>query len=137
MSLKRVVVTGIGALTPTGNTAPEFWQALASGASGAAAITRFDTEKFKTKFACEVKNFDVKDHLDRKEARKMDIFTQYAMVAADEAVKDSNILSSNFEPEDVGVIWGSGIGGLISLEKEVRDFTLGDGTPRFNPFFYS
>jgi 3-oxoacyl-[acyl-carrier-protein] synthase II len=135
MSLKRVVVTGIGALTPTGNTAPEFWQALASGASGAAAITRFDTEKFKTKFACEVKNFDVKDHLDRKEARKMDIFTQYAMVAADEAVKDSNILSSNFEPEDVGVIWGSGIGGLISLEKEVRDFTLGDGTPRFNPFF--
>jgi len=135
MQLKRVVVTGIGALTPLGNNAPDFWAALASGTSGAAPITRFDAEKFKTKFACEVKNFDVKDHLDRKESRKMDAFTQYAMVVADEAVLDSGILDTDFVPEDIGVIWASGIGGLGSLEKEIRDYTLGDGTPRFNPFF--
>ena len=135
MQLKRVVVTGIGALTPIGNTAKEYWDALANGVSGAAPITRFNAEKFKTRFACEVKNFDVKDHLDRKESRKMDPFTQYAMVAADEAVKDSGILDTDFIPEDVGVIWASGIGGLHSLEKEIRDYTNGDGTPRFNPFF--
>jgi 3-oxoacyl-[acyl-carrier-protein] synthase II len=103
--------------------------------SGAAPITHFNAEKFKTRFACEVKNFNVNDHLDRKEARKMDPFTQYAMVVADEAVKDSGILDTDFIPEDVGVIWASGIGGLHSLEKEIRDYTNGDGTPRFNPFF--
>ena len=135
MQLKRVVVTGIGALTPLGNDAQSYWDALASGTSGAAPITRFDAEKFKTKFACEIKNFDINDHLDRKEARKMDPFTQYAMVVADEAVLDSGILDTDFVPEDIGVIWASGIGGLTSLEKEIRDFTLGDGTPRFNPFF--
>ena len=135
MQLKRVVVTGIGALTPIGNTAKEYWDALANGVSGAAPITHFNAEKFKTRFACEVKNFNVNDHLDRKESRKMDPFTQYAMVAADEAVKDSGILDTDFIPEDVGVIWASGIGGLHSLEKEIRDYTNGDGTPRFNPFF--
>jgi 3-oxoacyl-[acyl-carrier-protein] synthase II len=135
MQLKRVVVTGIGALTPIGNTAKEYWDALANGVSGAAPITHFNAEKFKTRFACEVKNFNVNDYLDRKEARKMDPFTQYAMVVADEAVKDSGILDTDFIPEDVGVIWASGIGGLHSLEKEIRDYTNGDGTPRFNPFF--
>lgn len=135
MQLKRVVVTGIGALTPIGNNAKEYWDALANGVSGAAPITHFNAEKFKTRFACEVKNFKVNEHLDRKEARKMDPFTQYAMVVADEAVKDSGILDTDFVPEDVGVIWASGIGGLHSLEKEIRDYTNGDGTPRFNPFF--
>jgi 3-oxoacyl-[acyl-carrier-protein] synthase II len=135
MQLKRVVVTGIGALTPLGNDAQSYWDALASGTSGAAPITRFDAEKFKTKFACEIKNFDILNHLDRKEARKMDPFTQYAMVVADEAVLDSGIMDTDFVPEDIGVIWASGIGGLTSLEKEIRDYTLGDGTPRFNPFF--
>jgi len=112
MQLKRVVVTGIGALTPIGNTAQQYWEALANGVSGAAGITQFDAEKFKTQFACELKNFDVKDHIDRKEARKMDPFTQYAMVVADEAVKDSGIADIDFTPEDIGVIWASGIGGL-------------------------
>jgi 3-oxoacyl-[acyl-carrier-protein] synthase II len=135
MQLKRVVVTGIGALTPLGNDAQSYWDALASGTSGAAPITRFDAEKFKTKFACEIKNFDILNHLDRKEARKMDPFTQYAMVVANEAVLDSGIMDVDFVPEDIGVIWASGIGGLSSLEKEIRDYTLGDGTPRFNPFF--
>lgn len=135
MQLKRVVVTGIGALTPIGNNAKEYWDALANGVSGAAPITHFNAEKFKTQFACEVKNFNVEDHLDRKEARKMDPFTQYAMVVAHEAVSDSGILDTDFVPEDIGVIWASGIGGLTSLEKEIRDYTLGDGTPRFNPFF--
>ena len=135
MQLKRVVVTGFGALTPLGNDAQSYWEALSSGKSGAAPITRFDAEKFKTKFACEIKNFDILNHLDRKEARKMDPFTQYAMVVADEAVRDSGIMDIDFVPEDIGVIWASGIGGLSSLEKEIRDYTLGDGTPRFNPFF--
>lgn len=135
MQFKRVVVTGIGALTPIGNTAQEYWDGLANGKSGAAPITKFDTEKFKTKFACEVKNFEVQDFIDRKEARKMDPFTQYAMVVADEAVMDSGIHEAGLEPEMVGVIWGSGIGGLNSLQQEVKDYTLGDGTPRFNPFF--
>ena len=135
MQLKRVVVTGIGALTPIGNNASAYWAALEKGVSGAAPITRFDAEKFKTKFACELKDFDVKDYLDRKEARKMDPFTQYAMVVADEAVQDSGLMDSEFVPEEIGVIWASGIGGLTSLEKEIKDFTEGDGTPRFNPFF--
>jgi 3-oxoacyl-[acyl-carrier-protein] synthase II len=135
MQLKRVVVTGIGALTPIGNTAQEYWSALSRGVSGAAPITRFDAEKFKTRFACELKNFSIDDHLDRKEARKMDPFTQYAMVAADEAVLDSGIMNTQFIPEDIGVIWGSGIGGLTTLSVELGDFAKGDGTPRFNPFF--
>lgn len=135
MQLKRVVVTGIGALTPLGNSAQEYWEALANGVSGAAPITRFDAEKFKTKFACELKNFDVKDYLDRKEARKMDPFTQYAMIVASEAVEDSGITETDFIPEEVGVIWASGIGGLTTLETEIHNYTVGDGTPRFNPFF--
>ena len=135
MQLKRVVVTGIGALTPLGNSAPEFWESLNKGVSGAATITRFDSEKFKTQFACEVKGLNVLDHIDRKEARKMDPFTQYAMIVADEAVKDSGILDNPFTPEDIGVIWASGIGGLNVLEQEISQFTKGDGTPRFNPFF--
>ena len=135
MQLKRVVVTGIGALTPLGNSAQEYWEALANGVSGAAPITRFDAEKFKTKFACELKNFDVKDYLDRKEARKMDPFTQYAMIVATEAVEDSGITETDFIPEEVGVIWASGIGGLTTLETEIHNYTVGDGTPRFNPFF--
>lgn len=135
MQFKRVVVTGIGALTPIGNTAQEYWDGLAAGKSGAAMITRFDTEKFRTKFACEVKGFDVNNFIDRKEARKMDMFTQYALVVADEAVQDSGIHEAGLPGEEVGVIWGSGIGGLRSLENEMRDYALGDGTPRFNPFF--
>jgi 3-oxoacyl-[acyl-carrier-protein] synthase II len=135
MQLKRVVVTGIGALTPIGNNAKDFWSALAKGVSGAATITRFDIEKFRTQFACEVKDFNVLDHIDRKESRKMDPFTQYAMIVADEAVHDSGILDTKFIPEDVGVIWASGIGGLQVLEKEISQFAQGDGTPRFNPFF--
>lgn len=135
MQLKRVVVTGIGALTPIGNNAQDFWNALAKGTSGAATITRFDIEKFRTQFACEVKGLDVLDHLDRKEARKMDPFTQYAMIVADEAVNNSGILETKFTPEDIGVIWGSGIGGLQVLEQEISNFSNGDGTPRFNPFF--
>ena len=136
MQLKRVVVTGIGALTPIGNTAKEYWDALANGVSGAAPITHFNAEKFKTRFACEVKNFNVNDHLDRKEARKMDPFTQYAMVAADEAVKDSGILDTDFIPEDVGVIWASGIGGLHSLEKEIRDLLMEMEHPDLIPFLF-
>ncbi len=135
MQLKRVVVTGIGALTPLGNNAKDYWEALQNGVSGSAPITKFDASKHKTKFACEVKNFNINEFLDRKEARKMDPFTQYAMVVVDEAVTDSSITGADYLPEDIGVIWGSGIGGLTTLEKEVKDFTLGDGTPRFNPFF--
>jgi 3-oxoacyl-[acyl-carrier-protein] synthase II len=135
MKLKRVVVTGIGALTPIGNNAQDFWSALSKGVSGAATITRFDIEKFRTQFACEIKDFNVLDHIDRKESRKMDPFTQYAMIVADEAVHDSGILDTKFIPEDIGVIWASGIGGLQVLEQEIGQFTQGDGTPRFNPFF--
>jgi len=135
MQLKRVVVTGLGALTPIGNTYPEYWENLEKGVSGAAPITYFDTSKFKTKFACEVKNFDVHNYLDRKEARKLDPFSQYAMVAADEAVKDSGLDLTKINLDRAGVIWASGIGGIKSFQDEVRDFTLGDGTPRFSPFF--
>lgn len=135
MTLKRVVVTGIGALTPIGNTAQEFWQGLKDGKSGAAPITRFDAAKFKTKFACEVKDFDIGNFMDRKEARKMDPFAQYAMVAADEAIKDSNLPLSEINPSRVGVIWGTGIGGLLTFQEEVKTYSKGDGTPRFNPFF--
>ncbi|MCL4124119.1 UNVERIFIED_CONTAM: hypothetical protein GTU68_025319 [Idotea baltica] len=135
MELKRVVVTGLGALTPIGNTKDEFWDALISGKSGAAPITYFDTEKFKTKFACEIKNFNATDFLDRKEARKMDRFTQYAMVASDEAIIDAKLDLDTINKLRVGVIWGAGIGGLETFQNEVLNFAEGDGTPRFNPFF--
>ncbi len=135
MELKRVVITGLGALTPIGNTKDEFWDALLSGKSGAAPITYFDTEKFKTKFACELKNFNATDFLDRKEARKMDRFTQYAMVASDEAIADSKLDLDAINKLRVGVIWGAGIGGLETFQDEVLNFAAGDGTPRFNPFF--
>ncbi|MBT1699312.1 beta-ketoacyl-ACP synthase II [Fulvivirgaceae bacterium PWU4] len=135
MQLKRVVVTGLGALTPIGNTLSEFWDGLKAGKSGAAPITRFDSTLFKTKFACEVKNFEIGNFMDRKEARKMDPFAQYAMVAVDEAIKDSNLPLTELNPNRVGVIWGSGIGGLLTFQEEVKSYAKGDGTPRFNPFF--
>jgi 3-oxoacyl-[acyl-carrier-protein] synthase II len=135
MNLKRVVVTGLGALTPIGNTKDEYWNSLISGKSGAAPITYFDTEKFKTKFACELKNFEPTDFLDRKEARKMDKFTQYAMVASDEAIIDAKLDLDKVNKLRVGVIWGAGIGGLETFQEEVLNFAAGDGTPRFNPFF--
>jgi 3-oxoacyl-[acyl-carrier-protein] synthase II len=135
MVLKRVVVTGLGALTPIGNTLQEYWNGLKNGVSGAAPITKFDATLFKTKFACELKNFEIGNFMDRKEARKMDPFAQYAMVVADEAIKDSNLPLSELNPHRVGVIWGSGIGGLWTFQEEVKSYAKGDGTPRFNPFF--
>ncbi|WP_067145237.1 beta-ketoacyl-ACP synthase II [Pseudotamlana agarivorans] len=135
MELKRVVVTGLGALTPIGNTKDEYWDGLVSGKSGAAPITYYDTDKFKTKFACELKNFNVTDFIDRKEARKMDKFAQYAMVAADEAIEDAKLNLDEVDKLRVGVIWGAGIGGLETFQNEVLNFASGDGTPRFNPFF--
>ncbi|MFS4483448.1 beta-ketoacyl-ACP synthase II [Hyunsoonleella sp. 2307UL5-6] len=135
MEIKRVVVTGLGALTPIGNTKDEYWDALISGKSGAAPITYYDTEKFKTKFACELKNFNATDFLDRKEARKMDKFAQYAMVASDEAIADAKLNTDELNKLRVGVIWGAGIGGLETFQQEVLNFAAGDGTPRFNPFF--
>jgi len=135
MELKRVVVTGLGALTPIGNTKDDYWNGLVSGKSGAAPITYFDTEKFKTKFACELKNFEATDFLDRKEARKMDKFTQYALVASDEAIIDAKLDLDKINKLRVGVIWGAGIGGLETFQDEVLNFASGDGTPRFNPFF--
>ncbi len=135
MELKRVVVTGLGALTPIGNTAPDFWDALLRGVSGAAPITRFDASKFKTQFACEIKGLNILDHIDRKESRKMDPYAQYAMVVAEEAMKDSGIDLNTANVDRIGVIWGSGIGGLQTFQDEVTNFASGDGTPRFNPFF--
>ena len=133
--MRRVVVTGMGAITPLGNNLQDFWKNLANGVSGAAPITKFDTEFFKTKFACEVKGYDELEYFDRKEARKMDPFTQYAMVCTDEALKDSGLLEQSFDSDRVGVIWGSGIGGLTTFFKEVVDYAKGDGKPRFSPFF--
>jgi 3-oxoacyl-[acyl-carrier-protein] synthase II len=135
MTLKRVVVTGLGALTPIGNTLPAYWEGLKAGKSGAAPITRFDASLYKTKFACEVKDFDIGNHMDRKEARKMDPFAQFAMVAVDEAIIDSKVTLEELNPDRVGVIWGSGIGGLLTFQEEVKAYARGDGTPRFNPFF--
>lgn len=135
MELRRVVVTGLGALTPIGNNIQEYWNNLINGVSGAAPITYFDTTHFKTKFACELKNFNVEDFLDRKEARKMDKYAQYAMVSAEEAVKDANFDFDKLDHDRVGVIWGSGIGGLETFQQEVTEFTLGNGVPKFNPFF--
>jgi len=133
MKLRRVVVTGLGALTPLGNTAPEFWSGLVNGVSGAGPITHFDTSKFKTKFACEVKNFDPLNFFDRKEVRKFDPFTLYGMICADEAVKDSGINAEDIDHDRVGVIWASGIGGMTTIFEEISGFAAGDGTPRFNP----
>jgi 3-oxoacyl-[acyl-carrier-protein] synthase II len=135
MELKRVVVTGIGALTPIGNTVPEFWDALLNGVSGAAPIVGFNTEKFKTKFACEVKNFNPEDFMEKKEARKLDPFVQFAIASTDEAVKDSELDFSQLDTNRIGVIWGSGIGGIKTFVEEMRNFFGGDGTPRINPFF--
>ncbi|HKO77059.1 MAG TPA: beta-ketoacyl-ACP synthase II [Flavobacterium sp.] len=135
MVLRRVVVTGLGALTPIGNNIEEFWNGLINGVSGAAPITYYDASKFRTKFACEVKNFNVEDFIDRKEARKMDRYAQYAMVASDEAVKDAGFDFDTLNKDRVGVIWGSGIGGLETFQIEVLNFAAGDGTPKFNPFF--
>jgi 3-oxoacyl-[acyl-carrier-protein] synthase II len=135
MELKRVVVTGLGALTPIGNTLSEYWDALLSGKSGAAPIKQFDASLFKTQFACEVKNFNVEDFMDRKEARKIDQFTQYAIVSTTEAMADSGLMESNPNCDRIGVIWGSGIGGLKTFQDECQNFFEGDGTPRFNPFF--
>ncbi|MCV9386486.1 beta-ketoacyl-ACP synthase II [Reichenbachiella ulvae] len=135
MQLKRVVVTGLGALTPIGNNADEYWQGLSTGVSGAAPITRFDAEKFKTRFACEIKDYDPNDHFDRKEARKMDPFTQYAHIVADQGVKDSGLDLDKIDVDRAGVIWGAGIGGLKTFQDEVMNFAAGDGTPKYNPFF--
>lgn len=135
MELKRVVITGLGALTPIGNSIDEYWNALKSGVSGAAKITRFNAEKFKTQFACEVKNFNVEDHIDRREARRLDPFSQYAMVSSAEAMADSGLDLEKINLDRAGVIWGSGIGGLTTFQEEANGFAKGDGTPRFNPFF--
>jgi 3-oxoacyl-[acyl-carrier-protein] synthase II len=135
MKLRRVVVTGLGALTPIGNNVEEYWNGLVSGVSGAAPITYFDTTNFKTKFACEVKNFNVEDFIDRKEARKMDRYAQYALVATDEAIKDANFDFDALDKDRAGVIWGSGIGGLETFQEEVINWANGPGIPKFNPFF--
>ncbi|MCO5269523.1 MAG: beta-ketoacyl-ACP synthase II [Brumimicrobium sp.] len=135
MELKRVVVTGLGALTPIGNNIEEFWKGLLSGKSGAATIKQFDASKFRTQFACEVKNFNVEDFIDKKQARKLDPFAQYAMVSAMEAMADSKLMESDPDCNRIGVIWGSGIGGLHTFQEEYDEFIKGDGTPKFNPFF--
>lgn len=135
MEFKRIVVTGMGALTPLGNTVDEYWNGLIHGVPGAAPITLFDASKFRTRFACEVKNFDPTQFLDKKEARKVDRFTQFALVASDQAVSDAGLTKENINPDRIGVVLGSGIGGLITFQNEVVDFAKGDGTPRFNPFF--
>ena len=135
MELKRVVVTGIGAITPLGNTVDETWDNMVKGVSGAAPITNFDATNFKTKFACEVKNFNPLDFLDRKEARKMDPFTQFGVICADQAIEDAKLNIENSDPDRIGVIWGTGIGGINVFEQEVTNFATGNGIPRFNPFF--
>lgn len=133
--MKRVVITGLGAVTPLGNNVEDFWQNSIKGTSGAGLITHFDTEKFKVHFACEVKNFDPKVYLNHNEIKRSDLFTQYAMYASAEAIEDSGLELENMDPFDTGVIWGTGQGGMWTFEKEVMDFAQGDGTPRFNPFF--
>lgn len=135
MKNRRVVITGLGAITPIGNNIQEYWKGLYDGVSGANLITHFDASKFKTQFACEVKNFDVNEFIDKKEARKMDKFAQYAIVSSDEAIKDSGLDLDKENKDRIGVIWGAGIGGLITFQEEVLTFGKGDGTPRFNPFF--
>jgi 3-oxoacyl-[acyl-carrier-protein] synthase II len=133
--MRRVVVTGMGALTPVGNTLQDFWKSLVDGASGAGLITHFDTSKFKTKFACEIKDYDPAKYFDRKESRKMDRYAQYALIAADEAVKNAGLDPEATDKDRSGVIWASGIGGIETILEEVKGFVMGDGTPRFSPFF--
>ena len=135
MQLKRIVVTGMGCLTPLGNSSTDYWNNLRNGVSGCDFITLFDASKFKTRFACEIKNFDPTAHLDKKEARKLDRFTQTAMVASDQAVQDAGLTKESVNPDRVGVVFASGIGGLLTFQEEVTNFAKGDGTPRFNPFF--
>ena len=135
MQLKRVVITGLGALTPIGNDVNSFWDALIAGKSGAAEIKQFDADLFKTHFACELKYFNIEDHLDRKEARKLDQFSQYALVSATQAIEDAKLMESNPNCDRIGVVWGSGVGGLKTFQDEAQNFFEGDGTPRFNPFF--
>ena len=135
MQLKRVVVTGLGALTPIGNDVSSYWEALLAGKSGAAEIQQFDASLFKTHFACELKGFNVEEHMDKKEGRKLDQFSQYAVVTATEAIADSGIMESNPNCDRIGVVWGSGVGGLKTFQDEAQNFFEGDGTPRFNPFF--
>jgi 3-oxoacyl-[acyl-carrier-protein] synthase II len=136
--MRRVVVTGLGAITPLGNSVKEFWENVVAGKSGAAPLTKFDTSKFKTHFGCEVKGFDPENYLDRKESRKYDLFTQYAIAASDEAIKDSQLDFSGMDQSqraEVGVIWASGNGGISTFEEQLKEFWSGDGTPRFNPYF--
>lgn len=133
--MRRVVVTGMGALTPIGNNLQDFWKNLVDGVSGAELITRFDPSRFKTRFACEIKEYDPSRYLDRKESRKMDRYTQYAHIAADEAVKDAALDPGAIDKDRCGIIWGSGIGGIETFLDEVKGFVTGDGTPRFSPFF--
>jgi 3-oxoacyl-[acyl-carrier-protein] synthase II len=135
MQLKRVVITGLGALTPIGNDVNSYWDALIAGKSGAAQIKQFDADLFKTHFACELKDFNIEDHLDRKEARKLDQFSQYALVSATQAIEDAKLMESNPNCDRIGVVWGSGVGGLKTFQDEAQNFFEGDGTPRFNPFF--
>ncbi len=135
MKLRRVVVTGLGAITPLGNNVPDVWDALLKGVSSAAPITRFDASKFKSQFACEVKGYDPKDHFERKEVRKYDLYAQYAMVSSEEAIRDSNLDLEKIDLDRAGVVWGSGIGGLDTFLAEITNYAKGDGTPRFNPFF--
>jgi len=135
MQLKRIVVTGMGCLTPLGNSITEYWDNLRNGVSGCDYTTLFDASKFKTRFACEIKNFDPTAYLDKKEARKLDRFTQTAVVASDQAVQDAGISKDTVNPDRVGVVFASGIGGLVTFQEEVMNFAKGDGTPRFNPFF--
>jgi 3-oxoacyl-[acyl-carrier-protein] synthase II len=133
--MRRVVVTGLGALTPLGNNLHEYWEGLKNGVSGAVLITRFNTEKFKTKFACELKGYDSKTYFDRKEANKLDLYSQYALIATEEAITDSGLNLEKVDKDRIGVIWGSGIGGLETFYLAIKDYVLGDGTPRFSPFF--
>ncbi|GHV64111.1 3-oxoacyl-[acyl-carrier-protein] synthase 2 [Bacteroidia bacterium] len=135
MSLKRVVITGLGTINPLGKSVPEFWDNIVKGVSGACPITRFDASKFRTQFACEVKNYNAEDYFDRKEARKMDMYTQFGLIAAREAIKDSKLDIEQEDARRIGVIWGAGIGGLETFYEECKEFTLGDENPRFTPFF--
>jgi 3-oxoacyl-[acyl-carrier-protein] synthase II len=135
MELKRVVVTGMGAITPIGNSVKEYWDGLVNGVSGAKPITRFDATNFKTKFACEVKGFNPEDYLDRKEVRKTDLFAQFAIAASEQAIQDSGLNLEKIDLDESGVIWGAGIGGIITFMEEVKGFVQGNGTPRFSPFF--
>jgi 3-oxoacyl-[acyl-carrier-protein] synthase II len=135
MEFRRVVITGLGAITPIGNNVEEYWKNLMNGVSGANLITHFDASKFKTRFACEVKNFDLSQHFERKEARKLDRFAQFALVVAEQAIQDSKLNLEEINHDKAGVIWGSGIGGLNTFLEEIRSYANGDGTPRFSPFF--